>query len=307
MEIITGQAVADKCDYSFGDHAMVWNKHLFGTYATANAHNQQFLDKCKEFEGKVMTLFIDNIRLYARPVHTDTSNDDVFVERIMAKNDLLKLCSLLPNNQFIIFTGEEDTPIDEHITLPPNVLMVYAVNALYNTDRIAPFPYGLQRRIGPDPRLDVMLDNVLEDRKVTPNKLLYLNCGIGRNPDRQYLANFSTNDWVTTRFDKDSKFFPYDRYQDFLDEIRDHKFMLCPRGHGMDCHRNWESLYLRRVPVMKDHPYFRRLMKGFPVLFVNDWPEVTRELLESNDHLFQEAQTMDLAKLDLDKMFKSCL
>ena len=88
-----------------------------------------------------------------------------------------------------------------------------------------------------------------------------------------------------------------------LAEIQAHKFMLCPEGHGIDCHRNWESLYLRRVPVMKKSPYFARLMEGFPVLFVKDWPNITKLLLEENDHLYQEAQTMSLKKLDLDLIY----
>ncbi len=102
-------------------------------------------------------------------------------------------------------------------------------------------------------------------------------------------------------------FFPYDKYLEFLTEMRDHKFMICPEGHGMDCHRNWELLYLRRVPVMKRTPYFEELMKGFPVLFVEDWPELTEELLQKSDHLYVEAQEMNLNKLDLNLVFKTII
>jgi len=80
--------------------------------------------------------------------------------------------------------------------------------------------------------------------------------------------------------------------------------MICPVGHGLDCHRNWESLYLRRVPVMKLSPYFTRLMDGFPVLFVNDWSDITPKLLEQNEHLYKQAQELNLKKLDLDLIFK---
>jgi hypothetical protein len=83
--------------------------------------------------------------------------------------------------------------------------------------------------------------------------------------------------------------------------------MVCPEGHGMDCHRNWELLYMRRVPVMKRTPYFTCLMSEFPVLFIDDWSDITKELLEKNDHLFQEAQTLDLDKLDLNKIFKNII
>lgn len=307
MEIINGSSLSDKCDYSFGDHmgANSFPIPKGGFLKVANAHNTEFLSKCKEYEGKIMTLFIDNIRLYNRPIEVK-EQDVPYVLSLLSNNDLLALCSLLPCNKFVIFCSHEDTPIDKHIQIPPNVLGIHAVNAEFNNNLIYPFPYGLQRELGEnDNRLSVMKDMVEKDISVTPTKILYINCGIERNKDREYLVNFEGLDWVTTRFDKDSKYFPYDRYRDFLAELQDHKFMLCPVGHGMDCHRNWESLYLRRVPVMKKSPYFTRLMEGFPVLFIDEWSDITPSLLEKSNHLFEEAQKMDLKKLDLDLIFNS--
>lgn len=310
VEIINGTTLSNLCDYSFGDHmgAVSIPKPKGGFMKDANSTNTEFLDLCKEFEGKVMTLFIDNIRLYNRPVLAKKGPDAEWVGYLLANNDLIDLCSTLQNNTFIIFTSHEDTPIDEFIVIPENILAIHAVNAEYFGGKVHPFPYGLQRELGKnDNRLTIMKEFVEKDEHTEPTKLLYINCGIERNQDREYLINFETLPWVTTRFDKDSKYFPYERYTDFLHEIQDHKFMICPQGHGLDCHRNWESLYLRRVPVMKRHPYFEALMKPFPVLFVNDWSDITPELLKNNEYLYQQAQTMDLSLLDLNKLFNTCI
>jgi hypothetical protein len=308
VQIIEGQALAAKCDYSFGDHALIWDHTLKGNFGYANATNLEFITKAKEFEGRIMTLWIDNLRLYPRPVKTDTENDRKFVEYIMTTNNLLGLCSLLPSNGFIIFTGQEDTPIDRYIEIPWNVVRINAVNALHEHQRVAPIFFGVQRQMNDkDNRIQILKENVERDEHTEPTKLLYINCSIQRNPERDYLPHFQQFDWATCHFDKDSKFFPYDKYQDFLNQIKDHKFMACPLGHGNDCHRNLESLYLRRVPVMKEHKYFRKLYKDFPILYVNDWSEVTKELLEANNHLYQQAQTMDLSLLDLDNLYNRCV
>lgn len=312
MEIINGKSLSEMCDYSFGDHLGFLNpKELVGGFMKdANRQNREFLEECKKYEGRIMTLFIDNIRLYNRPIWANEGNDARWVEYLLTNNDLLDTCGTLTKNKFVIFTSHEDTPIDEHIKLPPNVLGIHATNAIYNDDKVVPFPYGLQRPIErdiPDNRLAIMKQLAEEDAKVTPTKLLYINCGIGRNPERKPLEAFEGLDWATTRFNKDSMFFPYNKYREFIAEMRDHKFMICPEGHGIDCHRNWELLYMRRVPVMKKSPYFARLMAGFPVLFVEEWSDVTKELLEANEHLFQEAQTMDINKLDLSVMFKDIM
>jgi hypothetical protein len=307
MTIINGTSLSEMCDYSFGDHmgACSIPRPKRGFMKVANKSNKEFLKKCKGFEGKVMTLFIDNIRLYNRPIEVE-ERDARYVLSLLLNNDLLQLCSTLPNNKFVIFCSHEDTPIDNKIKIPDNVLGIHAVNAEYFNDRIHPFPYGLQRELGEnDNRLSIMKEAVERDASVIPIKLLYINCGIERNQERKPLVNFEGFHWATCRFDKDSKYFPYDKYRDFLAELQDHKFMVCPQGHGIDCHRNWESLYLRRVPVMKFSPYFHRLMQGFPVLYVDEWSDITQKLLQDNEHLFKQAQEMSLKKLDLNLIFNS--
>lgn len=307
ISIINGTSLSNMCDYSFGDHL----GHLDpvnipgGFMKDANDYNAEFLLKCKEFEGKVMTLFIDNIRLYNRPIWANAGNDAAWVGQLLSHNDLLALCGNLINNKFIIFCSHEDTPIDDYIKIPKNVLGIHAVNAAYFNNKIHPFPYGLQRRFKDDNRLDMMKEEVEKDEHQEPTKLLYINCGIERHPSREYLTNFQNKEWATCRFDKDSKFFPYTKYREFLTELKDHKFMICPQGHGMDCHRNWESLYMRRVPVMLDHPYFRKLMDGFPVLFVDDWRDIDDNLLVYHNYLYQQAQQMNLKKLDLNLIFNA--
>lgn len=310
MEIINGTTLSNMCDYSFGDHLSALDPENLpgGHFKEANLHNKEFLDKCKAYEGRVMTLFIDNIRLYSRSLWVNEV-DAGWVTELMQRNNLLYLCSTLPNNKFVIFCSHEDTPIDNTVVIPENVLGIHAVNAAFNNDKIHPFPYGLQREIGKnDPRLKIMKEEVEKDEHTVPTKLLYINCGLGverNNKERAYLPHFERFNWATCRFDKDSKFFPYDKYRDFLNELRDHRFMVCPEGHGMDCHRNWESLYLRRVPVMKESPYFRRLMQGLPVLFVKDWSDIDEDMLKGNYHLYKEAQEMSLKKLDLNVIFKA--
>jgi len=92
-------------------------------------------------------------------------------------------------------------------------------------------------------------------------------------------------------------------YNVFLYNLSGSKFMICPVGNAIDCHRNWEVIYMRRVPVMTRDPYLEELYKDYPVLFVDDYGQVTKELLIENDDLFQRAQTMDLSGLTLPTFF----
>ena len=46
----------------------------------------------------------------------------------------------------------------------------------------------------------------------------------------------------------------------------------------MDCHRTWEALCLGSIPILKA-PNFKSLFEDLPVLIVNNWSEVTEDLL----------------------------
>jgi hypothetical protein len=59
-----------------------------------------------------------------------------------------------------------------------------------------------------------------------------------------------------------------------------YKFVLSPHSNGLDCHRTWEALLLGCVPIVKTSP-LDSMYDGLPVLIVQDWSDVTKELLET--------------------------
>jgi hypothetical protein len=74
-------------------------------------------------------------------------------------------------------------------------------------------------------------------------------------------------------------------------------FVLSPFGNGMDCHRTWESICLGSVPIVKA-PNFRKLFEDLPVLIVNNWSDITQELLENTIQDFK-TKTFNYDKIKL--------
>ena len=192
----------------------------------------------------------------------------------------------------------EDTPITEdiHDKIPENVKAVYGTNAVGFGGKVHAFPYGVPRLIHPsDNRLGILQTAMEKDIK--PKKLLYIN--------HAEHTNISERGNIRERFSK-KKFatvgerVPYDIY---CRDIQDHKFMICPQGNGVDCHRNWEVLYLKRVPIMKKSDYLQELYKDYPVLWVDDFADVTKTLLTSSQDLCDRAMNLDLNLLDLFSVF----
>lgn len=63
-------------------------------------------------------------------------------------------------------------------------------------------------------------------------------------------------------------------------------FVLSPHGNGLDCHRTWEALCLGCIPIVKTSN-IDYLYKNLPVLIVQDWSDVTLNLLNNTILLFR--------------------
>ena len=302
MELIEGVALSELCDYSFGDQSGQWGNIYTSFMKDANFLNVDFATKVFEIkkERDYMTLFIDNIRLYKRPIEEVKPEDEKYVNSLMARSDLLELCGNFPQMKFIIFTNLEDTPTDQYIfsSIPGNILCISAVNAIAHGDKVIPAPYGVQRRMD---RLDTRIDQLKNamGKNLKPVLPLYVNHNDNSHPERVGLKDMF-RDWATVEDQRVD-------YTNFLLNLARHKFVLCPRGNAIDCHRNWEVLYMRRVPVMKRDEYLEALFKDYPVLFVDKYSDITKDLLLENEHLFQQAERMDLKGLTLHDFFDNII
>jgi len=303
VELIEGIELSRLCDYSFGDQSGKFGNIFTSFMKDANLQNSEFIDKVFEVKKSrnYMTLFIDNIRLYKREIKNVKPEDLNYVTSLMNQSDLLELCSKFTDMNFIIFTNLEDTPIDEYIfkAIPKNVLCISAVNCAVWNEKVIPAPYGIQRQMHPnDNKSDIIKKIMLEN--IFPKNLLYVNHNIQTNLDERSGINelFESKSWALVDTERVG-------YDEFLRTIKNHKFVICPIGNALDCHRNWEVLYLGRVPVMKKHPYLQELYKDYPVLFVDNYNDVTKEFLLSNNHLYKKAKNIDISDLTLPNFYNN--
>jgi hypothetical protein len=299
MKFIDGVSLSSLCDYSFGDQSGSFGYIHDHFMKPANLLNLEFVEKILTTNKKYITLFIDNIRLYKREIKSVKPSDRSYVNSLMEESDLLNLCSNFPDKKFIIFTNLEDTPIDEFIfdKIPNNVLSVNAVNALSFGGKVNPIPYGLQRKMDiNDNRHEILL--TIMDYDIEPLNLLYVNHSTHTNSLERSGINeiFLNKSWAQVEVDSVD-------YDEYLTSLKESKFMICPIGNAVDCHRNWECLYMRRVPVMKKNKYLEYVLKDYPVLFVDNYSKITEDLLVSNQHLFDEMQRINLDGLDIQNFY----
>jgi len=70
----------------------------------------------------------------------------------------------------------------------------------------------------------------------------------------------------------------WDKHKSFM-------FELSPLGQGYDCHRTWEALILKTIPVVRKSS-IHHMFDDMPVIQVEDWTQLTLENYYQNFHTF---------------------
>lgn len=104
------------------------------------------------------------------------------------------------------------------------------------------------------------------------NSLLYMNFELGTHLERPLAHRFfSQKEFCKTA---SKRAFP-----DYLLDMSQAKFVVSPRGNGLDCHRTWEALLMGAYPIVKSSS-LNPLYQDLPVLIVDDWDQISEEWLD---------------------------
>lgn len=224
------------------------------------------------------------------------SNDIAYIKTDMVKlglNELNwrgKIQKLRPAKIWIM--GHSTHPIDQTTfdKYQHNCQKWFATNKLCNNEKIQALPIGItnntkERLMHPIyGNTDIMIQTMNKSRSL--KNLVYLNFNVATfKEDRIPCFNyFKDKPWVTVG----SNIQTLDGRQTFLEEIRNHKFSICPRGAGVDTHRLWETLYMGSIPVVIKHDALMDF-NDLPILFIDKWINVTEEFLNKK---YDEMQAM---------------
>ena len=86
---------------------------------------------------------------------------------------------------------------------------------------------------------------------------------------------------------------------EYYEIIKKTHFIASPQGIGIDCHRTWEAIYLKTIPIVIKSPateYFNRI--GLPIFLIDSWDKINNLTLEKlegiynniyNDNSFSQA------------------
>ena len=149
-----------------------------------------------------------------------------------------------------------------------------------NSDTVKSLPIGLERQFWSKKRYGTYghkHNKIYEYSKlnVNKNKTLYINFDINTNKEkRSWIPEFfKDKGWAHIRMGGIGG-----NLEKYLLECKESEFILSPNGNGLDCHRNWEMLYLGVTPVVESSVFHKEVYSDLPVLMVNNFKSIDETL-----------------------------
>ncbi len=134
------------------------------------------------------------------------------------------------------------------------------------------------------------------DVNKTKTRLCYMNFSLYHTDEPKFEFVKSTrndcfntlkyNHWIDKESDKLE-------YKEFIQKLATFKFAICPVGFGIDTHRFYECAIVGTRPIVLSSP-LDDMYRPFNPLIVNEWSDITEELLESQDEYVVSSDVFDI-------------
>lgn len=224
---------------------------------------------------------------------------------------LFSECKKNKDYSFVLVTGKSDIPIDKVLfnSRPKNIIYWFGENILYKDEKLSSVPIGstVATWIGKQSgacgsHLSSYVRIKESEKSKKEANLAYLNFSISTNPRhrREVYNFFKQKEWVDFRKCSYPAGCPHtcDHWlsiEQYLNEIYNHKIIICPLGNGVDTGRFWYSLYLGCIPLVPNH---------FNLTFYRDLPFIAYDNLQDVNEEFikKEIEAIENRDFNLEKL-----
>ena len=233
------------------------------------------------------------------PLISQETNKHVFISDISSEYDnpyiiffythrIKEIASIIHffKNQFILLSHNSDWNVvesDDSITILkcPNLQKWYTQNLCFYHPKIFMLPIGFANSMWPHGNLSLFDNNIFMSSLSNKTNKVFFNFSIGTNTSKRQPCY----DIISKKVEWLSVIHPIDN----LLRMKEYEFCICPEGNGVDCHRFWEALYLKCVPIVVNSPFIETLKRyNIPLVVLNSWDDLDIVNLQYSNYTFDE-------------------
>lgn len=233
MDFITGEKIQELCDLYFGEQDdFNWNPRIS-------------IQKVKQRKISEIISF-DNPRLIF-----------CYTNRV---DELFKKIEFF-NNPFVLVTHNSDFSINmsHPILESEKVIHWFSQNVNILHPKLTNIPIGLANSQWGHGDLNAW-NRILHKEKDG----IYFFFNIDTNPTRR-------NECKDILVNKGLQFGHFLFLNEYIDVLSSSKYSISPFGNGIDCHRVWESLYAKTIPICIRSVHTEIIAKDYPIILLDSW------------------------------------
>jgi hypothetical protein len=260
------------------------NQTGFGSFSWKNFRPDFTLDTSGTLpfiSGANLVLFADHVYdIHVRKIEEVKSGDVVYVKTDVIDEFFIKIYPKI-RNKFVLITHNSDHPTDkEHKRYldREKILAWFGQNPGFEHSKHFPIPIGMENPIHNPRKLDFIRS--VNDSQLIPwekrKYLLYINFNQGTNPNARnsLIERFRNSPGVLISEQRVD-------YETYMNTIGDSKFVLCPRGNGLDTHRYYETILMGSIPVVENSTLFK-IFRESETLVLTNLSSLTIESLKNH-------------------------
>lgn len=170
---------------------------------------------------------------------------------------------------YVLISANEDENLPHELEkfIDEKILHWYGQNICFAHPKVTPLPLGIQNHTSGYPQNFIYCINKEHNNRIRKDKILY-SFNTKDNRDRQNCEKELSKLRTTEKIDVNQI--------EYYKILSSYKFIVCPSGRGLDCHRIWEALYNEVAPILLDCPWSQGILDlGFPVILVSKWEDLS--------------------------------
>ena len=230
-------------------------------------------------------------------IKDDIENNFIFVKTELLKDIIERVNDrsiILPDN-FILLTHNSDINItdsiaDQVLIALPKIKSWYAQNMLCDNINVHPLPIGLANPKWEHGRISRF--QKVSKQNLEKTEMVYVNFNIATNIHYRKDCLRQLGLKINTVYPDNPSALSHNAFalatqEKYLEDMARCYFTVSPFGNGADCHKTWEAIYMKSIPiVIKTTMSSRFKVMGIPMLILNDWSEYKD--LELSGSLYQK-------------------
>jgi hypothetical protein len=201
--------------------------------------------------------------------------------KIFVKTDMLfefeSIILTKITKKFILYTHNSDLSIDDkYLKIINNdyLLKWYGQNINTHNYKLVSIPIGIANSRWEHGNVDI-LKKIINENNIKTN-IVYCNIDVNTN--------------ISERSSCLESIYPIKNsikvgFEEYLRNVSKSYFIISPNGNGIDCHKTWESLYLKSIPIVTNSINIS-FYKDYPILIIDKWSDLNN--IELNEELYNK-------------------